>query len=651
MDTAPKSTSDRKGGDSTNTDQAGSSDAVKKRKIDWPIIRTQHELTDLARLQRKGENIYPLQGREAGEILMHYGVIDEHTLRIVQTMQKRPDHKNKPVGEILIEIGIIKQEELTRTLLIQEGIPMVDVLSIEIPPELNKIISQTLVREKLAQPVGLYDDTLYLVVSNPFSFADQSFLALKTGLKIKLAYAPTHEIVNRINLHGVIKKGIKPTKEETQNQGGSGIKLPENGETASGEFSDNDPIIVDLVNQTLLKAIREEASDIHIELFNDGQDARIRIRRDGKIENLSDYSRAYHKAVVSRIKIMSGLDIAEKKRPQEGKLTFGMPDGGQFDLKVAITPAMSGIEFITIRISTSGKSLPLGSLGLSNRDTNVLGEILQRPYGLVLVCGPSDSGKTTTLHSMLGELNTEDRKIWTAEDPVEIVQPHLCQVQVNSKIGMTFAPLLRSFLRADPDVIMIGEIRDQEIAKIALEASMTGHLVLSTLRTRSASETVNKLLNLDIDPYDLSDSLLGILAQRLVRKLCPACAGREECSAGDIEDLASEYYQSAHSTLPTPAERSALIQSWREKFGMDGKLYLRHAVGCELCRGGYKGHIGLYELLNATPALRHLIRQRSAASEYLSTGVADGMKTLKQDGIEKVIRGITDMVQVHGACI
>jgi type II secretory ATPase GspE/PulE/Tfp pilus assembly ATPase PilB-like protein len=216
---------------------------------------------------------------------------------------------------------------------------------------------------------------------------------------------------------------------------------------------------------------------------------------------------------------------------------------------------------------------------------------------------------------------------------------------------MTFATVLRALLRADPDIIMIGEMRDDETAKIALEASMTGHLVLSTLHTNSASETVSRLLGLDIDPYNLSDALQAILAQRLARKLCTACARREEASASDIEDLAGEYFQSAHSNPPTPAERNDIIQGWRENFSINGKLYLMHPVGCEMCDGGYKGRIGLYELLRVTPSLRRLIRQKSAASEYLATGVADGMRTLKQDGIEKVILGVTDMMQIRSACI
>jgi type II secretory ATPase GspE/PulE/Tfp pilus assembly ATPase PilB-like protein len=660
VDTHSESVSAGEASNDSAAVHSGSANTGKKHQIDWPVIRTPHELTEIAKLQRKGENIYPLQGKPVGEILLHYGVIDENTLRVVRDMQKRPSHKNRPLGEILVEVGIIKQDELTHTLLIQAGIPMVDLFTIDIPPEITKSIQNAKAREKLAVPIGSYQDTLYLAVADPFTFKDQSFFTIMTGMKVNLVFAPKHEIINRLNIHGfakggVAKKSIGAAKEEFRNLARRDMDTlldqPLDEDIVTSDVSENDSTIVNLVNQMIINAIEEEASDIHIELFNDGKEARIRFRRDGNMEHFSDYPRTYHKAVVSRIKIMSGLDISEKRRPQDGKISFSIPHGKRVDLRVATIPAMLGVEFVTIRILASGEPLPLGKLGMANHDINVFRETFQRPYGLILVCGPTGSGKTTTLHSVLNELNTEDRKIWTAEDPVEIVQPHLCQVQVNSKIGMTFAAVLRSFLRADPDVIMIGEMRDHETAQIALEASMTGHLVLSTLHTNSASETVARLLDLGIDPYNLSDALLAILAQRLARKLCTICARRDEPSISEIEALANEYYQSAHLKPPTLEERNDIIQGWRKNFGVDGKLYLMHPVGCEMCSGGYKGRIGLYELLQATPSLRHLIRQRSAASEYMETGIANGMRTLKQDGIEKVLRGITDMMQVHGACI
>ncbi len=626
-----------------------------KRQIEWPIIRSQQELKENAELQHRGENIYPMQGKKIGAILIHYGVIDEQTLRVVRSIQKKPLYRNQPMGDILVRIGIIKQDELPRSLLIQAGIPMVDILSIDIPSEVTKIIPLAHIRDKRAVPIGIYNNALYLAVTDPFMFTDNSFFMMLTGMKVIPVFAPMHEIVRRINLHDSGKKSTEEVKAEFLNLAKNDVAdpavQPVADETSNSDVSESDSIIVNLVNQMIIHAIQEGTSDIHIELFNDGAEASIRLRRDGRMEHFASFPRVYHKAVVSRIKIMAGLDISDKRRPQDGKISFNVPHGGRVDLRVATIPATQGVEFVTIRILASGDPLPLDTLGMANRDVSVFREVFQLPYGLILVCGPTGSGKTTTLHSVLKELNSEDRKIWTAEDPVEIVQPRLCQVQVNNKIGVTFATVLRAFLRADPDVIMIGEMRDQETAKIALEASMTGHLVLSTLHTNSASETVARLLGLGIDPYNLSDALLAVLAQRLARKLCTACVKREEASDSDIEYLANEYYQSGHAKPPTIAERNDIIKGWRENFGVDGKIYLGRPVGCKLCNGGYKGRIGLYELLQATPSLRHLIRQQSAASEYQASGVAEGMRTLKQDGIEKVIRGITDMMQVYGACM
>jgi len=625
----------------------------------WPVIRTQHELIEIARRQHGGKHIYPTQGKQVGEIFMHYGYINEQnvdqTFTTVREMQKKLAYKNWPVGKILVEIGLLTQEEVTRMLLIQAGVPMVDILSIDIPQEITKMIPIPKAREKLAVPIGNYNDTLYLAVPDPFTFTDQAFFKMMTGMKVKLVFAPVQDIINRINMHGINKKSALGPKEEFRNLSKNDLNLIPDRATdediVSSEVSENDSTIVTLVNQMIFHAIQEDASDIHIELFNDGGDASIRFRRDGHMDDFSGYPRSYHKAVVSRIKIMSGLDISEKRRPQDGKFSFRIAGGRRIDLRVSIIPAMLGVEFVTIRLLASGEPAPLGNLGMAQRDEDIFREVFQLPYGLILVCGPTGSGKTTTLHSVLKELNTKRRKIWTAEDPVEIVQSRLCQVQVNSKIGMTFANVMRSFLRADPDVIMIGEMRDQETAQVAVEASMTGHLVFSTLHTNTASETVARLLALGIDPYNLSDALQAILAQRLARKLCTACATRREASAKELDDLANEYFQSGNYRHPTPDEKNAIIRGWHENFGVDGKLYLMHAVGCKKCNEGYKGRIGLYELLHVTPSLRHLIRQKSPASEYLTMAVSSGMRTLKQDGIEKVLRGITDRIQVHGACI
>jgi len=625
-----------------------------KQRIEWPVIRTQRALAESAELWRSGVNVYAHQGKLIGEILVNYGIVDERTLRIVRRMQERSERKGEAIGQILVEIGIIKQDDLIRALCIQAGVLMVDVLAINISFETLKIIPSAKAREKQVVPVGIFHDTLFVSVADPLGFKDSSYFSILTGFKTIPVFTPHHEIVNRLKMYG-FGMSTGEAKEEFRNLAKQTAEFSPNmhavEEAVFSDVSENDSTIISLVNKMILNAIEVGASDIHIELFQGKTESSIRFRRDGFMESFSDFPSTYHNAVVSRIKIMSSLDIAEKRRPQDGKISFNTPDGRRIDLRVATIPTMRGTEFVTIRILSSGEPLPLIDLGMAERDMTVFRELFMRPYGLILVCGPTGSGKTTTLHSVLKELNSGDRKIWTVEDPVEIVQENLCQVQVNTKVGMTFATVLRSFLRADPDIIMIGEMRDQETAKIALEASMTGHLVLSTLHTNSAVETVARLLDLGIDPYNLSDALLAIVAQRLARKLCPACARREEASAVDLENLANEYYQSAHPNPPGPAERDAIIQRWRKDFGTDSKIYLMHPVGCKSCSGGYKGRVGLYELLHATPPLRHLIRHRSAATEYLAAGVAEGMRTLKQDGIEKVIRGVTDIMQVRSVCV
>lgn len=622
----------------------------------WPVIRTQRELIEGAEMWRKGANLYRFQGKIVGEILLHYGIVDERSLRVVRRMQDRPERKGAAIGQILAEIGVAKPDDLMRALCIQSGILMVDVMAIDIPFEATKTIPIAKAREKEVVPVGMHQGSLFLAVADPLGFKDASFFTILTGLKITPVFAPRHEIINRLKMHGYGTANKTEAKEEFRKVAKQAAeapkvqKAPTVEEAVFSDVSEDDSTVINLVNKMIVHGIDAGASDIHIELFEGKKSSNIRFRRDGRMENFSDFRSTYHKAVVSRIKIMSGLDISEKRRPQDGKISFETPDGRRVELRVATIPTMRGTEFVTIRILASGEPVPLLALGMTERDVRVFRETFHCTYGLILVCGPTGSGKTTTAHSVLMELNTGDRKIWTVEDPVEIVQPSLCQVQVNSKIGVTFGTVLRSFLRADPDIIMIGEMRDQDTAKIGVEASMTGHLVLSTLHTNSAPETVARLLDLDVDPYVLSDALRSILAQRLARKLCPACARKEEASVANLEILANEYYQSAHQQPPLDAERNAIIQRWRKEFGVDGKIYLSHPVGCGECSGGYKGRIGLYELLQATPALRGLIRKRAPASEYLATGVAEGMRTLKQDGIEKVLCGVTDIIQVRSVC-
>jgi type II secretory ATPase GspE/PulE/Tfp pilus assembly ATPase PilB-like protein len=337
---------------------------------------------------------------------------------------------------------------------------------------------------------------------------------------------------------------------------------------------------------------------------------------------------------------MASLDISERRRAQDGRINFQQFGPLKLELRVATIPTTDGLEDIVMRLLSAGEPLPLSKLGLREPVQDALGKLLERSYGLILVCGPTGSGKTTTLHSLLGVLNAPERKIWTAEDPVEISQPGLRQVQVNSRIEWTFAAAMRSFLRADPDVIMIGEMRDAETASMAIEASLTGHLVLSTLHTNSAAETIVRLLEMGMDPFSFADALIGVLAQRLARRLCEACRSHRPATQEELAALAEEYCRD------TPLVPEAVIADWRARFG--GNPHVYQAAGCDRCRRtGYRGRIGLHELLVTTPDLRQRMQRKASASELRNEAMRTGMVTLRQDGIEKCLLGMTDVHEVR----
>ena len=322
-------------------------------------------------------------------------------------------------------------------------------------------------------------------------------------------------------------------------------------------------------------------------------------------------------------------------------------------MRVVTVPTSNGLEDVVLRLLAGSKALPLSEIGLNRHDLATLKILARKSYGLILVCGPTGSGKTTTLHSLIGDINTEIRKIWTAEDPIEITQQGLRQVQMNPRIGWTFAAAMRTFLRADPDVIMIGEVRDEETARIAIEASLTGHLVMSTLHTNSAAESIARLLEIGLDPFNFSDSLLGILAQRLVRRFCPHCVISRPADTDEIRNLAMQYLEGVRPY--DDADLETLLKRWRLEFGQSdssGVKTLRSysKVGCRRCEEhGFKGRIGIYELLTSNDAIRAHIRRRNAASDIRLSALQDGMKTLRQDGIEKVLLGLTALSEVVAA--
>jgi len=427
-------------------------------------------------------------------------------------------------------------------------------------------------------------------------------------------------------------------------------------EEAQIEQSDNS--LVRLINTMIVEAHKDGASDIHVESYPGREKIRIRFRKDGLMRTYLELPSSYRNAMVARIKIMCDLDISEKRKPQDGKINFGkFVQGSRLELRVATIPTSGGLEDVVMRILASAKPIPLPRIGLSERNLAELQRVVERPYGMVLCVGPTGSGKTTTLHSALSHINVPERKIWTAEDPVEITQPGLRQVQVNPKIDWTFARALRAFLRADPDVIMVGEMRDKETVSIGIEASLTGHLVFATLHTNSAPESIIRLLDMGMDPFNFSDALLGILAQRLAKRLCTDCKKPHAASNEEIRSMLNEYSAELVSTpiwkKDPAAAMKALYNEWVKLYGdKQGQLTLYGPVGCDKCAGtGYRGRVGLHELLIGSDRVKKAIQEHSRVAELLEIAIEEGMHTLKQDGMEKVLQGITDMLQVRTVCI
>ncbi len=426
-----------------------------------------------------------------------------------------------------------------------------------------------------------------------------------------------------------------------------------NDDSLESAAADNE--LVKFVNKVIIDAYNQKVSDIHIEPMPGKLKTGIRFRIDGTLMPYIEVPAHFRQAMVTRLKIMCDLDISERRKPQDGKIKFKKYGPLDIELRVATIPSAGGVEDVVMRILAAGEPIPLDKLGLTPHNKERVIRTVEKPYGLFYVCGPTGSGKTTTLHSILKHLNTPDTKIWTAEDPVEITQKGLRQVQINRKAGIDFALVMRAFLRADPDIIMVGESRDKETVAMGVEASLTGHLVFSTLHTNSAPESITRLLDMGMDPFNFADALLGILAQRLAKRLCDCKEGYVPANT-ELRRFAVEYAEELRHSSAWKAdydgEMQNLVDGWASTYGDGGQLKFYRAVGCDKCnKTGYKGRVGLHELLIADDPIKKLIQERARVAEVFAAAVEGGMRTLKMDGMEKIMMGLTDIKMVRQVCI
>ena len=503
-----------------------------------------------------------------------------------------------------------------------------------IPGDLLKNLKREYLQRELWVPIGKTDGNIQIIVDDPNNILKRDMI--ESLLKTK---AVRYDVAFSEDIQKFINYFFRSPEDESSISDilGRMDVEEEAGEEDEDGVTESDSVIMQLVNKIINDAYQRRASDIHVEPNIGKKNVEVRFRVDGDCAIYQTLPFSYRGALISRIKIMSNLDITVRRIPQDGKIKFRRPGGDEIELRVATIPTQGNVEDVVMRILAKGAAMPLEAMGILKRNYTELLKILEKPYGMVLVVGPTGSGKTTTLHAALHHINTPDRKIWTAEDPVEISQYGLRQVQVQSKIGFDFAAAMRAFLRADPDVIMVGEMRDFETAKTGVEASLTGHLVFSTLHTNSAPETITRLLDMGIDPLNFADALLCILAQRLIRTLCKSC---------------KEAYH------PTPAEYEEMAESFgpelfaKQNIPYTDDLTLYRPKGCDACdKSGYKGRVGIHELLVGTDEVKRLIQKHATVEEMRDMAMEQGMTTLLQDGILKAIQGITDFKQVRRVCI
>jgi type IV pilus assembly protein PilB len=605
-------------------------------------------------------------GKRIGDLLIEGGAINEEQLDAAlkyKKAQKEKNGKDLKLGECLINMGATTDRKIAEAIGQQLRMQVVDLTKMELNPDVVNMVKSDVLRKLVCIPIAYKDNTLTVAMADPLDYDGIDSISMITNSICEPVVAPQSQVMAALDKFF----GSEETAEAAEQYSKEREKFEEaeNNAKKAEEEALSDAPIVKMVRTIIERAARSRASDIHIDALE--RVVRVRYRIDGVLQQgQKDLPISFLPGLSTRIKIMSGLDISEKRKPQDGRITM-IVDHKEYDIRVAILPTSFGEKTVMRLAEANTLSKSKEDLGLQPHEMKLFNHIIKRPNGIILVTGPTGSGKSTTLYTALSELNTPEVNIMTVEDPVEANIPGINQVQVNVKAGLTFAAALRSFLRQDPDIIMVGEIRDQETAEIAVQASITGHLVVSTLHTNSAAASVTRLIDMGIAPYLLADSLTGIIAQRLVRRLCKECMRFQRASKLELLELGIGDDSQMTTTLPkgarfanVPGGRVPEESSRGTAVGDDGVpvavaetdikvpgLWVGCPVGCEACKGtGYYGRIGVYEVMEVTEHLRDIIAKNEGTEVIEAEAKKNGLRTLRENAAELIIQGTTTVSEM-----
>ena len=575
------------------------------------------------------------------DYLIRKEIINTNQLQEALAIAKK---MNKSIEFILVERFGVAKDEVGKSLSLFFGCPYRDFdIELPVPFELIGKLKKSFLLYYVWVPLSWDKTGVEIMVDDPKDLRKTDHIkALMSNQKINFSVGFKEDIIKYIN-HFFDPRTETASDNSVELDSLDEIipdvafEEEEDVEEDIAGLDESSSQVVKFVDQVLITAFRNQASDIHVEPSPQTRKTNIRFRTDGVCHEYVQVPNTMAPAIVSRIKIMANMDIAEKRLPQDGKIKMRRKGIPEFELRVSSMPTAGGFEDIVLRILASSMKYKINEVGLNERNLAIMEKIIARPYGLILCVGPTGSGKTTTLHAALSHVNQPGVKIWTAEDPVEITQQGLRQVHVRSKIGLDFARIMRGFLRLDPDIIMIGEMRDRETAATAIEASLTGHLVLSTLHTNNGPETLTRLLDMGMNPLNISDSFLAVLAQRLVRRLCADCIETYHPNQEEFDYIVADYGKAPFKKLSV-------------EYTSDFEL--NRSLGCEKCNGsGYKSRLGIHELIEGTPEIKLLIKKQATSQDLAKQAIKDGMTSLKQDGVHKVFEGVSDMREVRRVCI